>query len=145
MAELYIAGTFVGALFVLILAFWINSRRTRHSKFLKSERLKQDNGLEHLVKKIVSSPVSWMVAFIAVVSVALAAAIGVLTGLLEFEGGAWMAVTLIFGTLFSGFIIYNVYAVARNRGHSSALSIGESLAVLVLILFVGVAAMLIMA
>lgn len=142
MAELYIAGTFLGILLVLLITQWIKSRRKRHSSIIRAQH--PDAG-DHSpdAAGILSSPITWAVAFIALIAGALVVSYAIIGDLAGVDIGTWDLIIATFGALFTGFISYNIYVVARNRGHSSALSLAHSVVVLALLASVGLAAMLI--
>lgn len=145
MVELYIAGTFLGALLVLALGFWIHSRRKRHSSIIKSRYPAPDAGDGSAPDgRRLDQPLVWMVLFFAILAVVGGTVIAVLTDAPLIGDSPATVVAVVFGTLLTGFVIYNVYTVARTRGHSSALSIFESLAVLGVLAIIGVTALLIL-
>lgn len=139
MAELYIAGSFLGVLLVLVLMMWINGRRKRHSSMIRAEEASIGESDTTIIEQALASPVTWTLAFLAIILVTLGAAFAILMDL----AGATETIGGLFGALFVGFIAYNVYAVARNRGHSNALSVAEAAFVLGLFAIAGVAAFLI--
>lgn len=145
MTELYIAGTLFGVLFVFVLAMWINSRRKRHSKIIRTRQPAEwhRDDAKSPIERIASSPVAWTLAFFGVVAALLGATLVIISGAVEFGDSPWGIIVPLFGVLFAGFIVYNVYAIARNRGHSNALSIAQSLVILGLFAIIGVAGLLI--
>lgn len=143
MAELYIAGTFVGILLLLAAGHWINRKQHRHSERLRPDTPQQSDSGDSIAESL-NRPIVWGALFIVVLTAVGLGTITVLTDPFGLELSPTTVITGLFGALFVGFISYNVYAVARNRGHSSAMSIGEALAVFALLAFAAVGALLVL-
>lgn len=143
MPELYIAGTVIGILLIAAAGYWINKKQQRHSSRFRAETPQGSDEADMLVS-LATSPLMWGLIFFAVLAFV---AVGTLTVLFDPLGlgiGATTAIGGLFGAMLVGFISYNVYAVARNRGHSNALSIAQSIGVLLLFAFATVALSLVM-
>ncbi len=134
MSELYIAGTILGVILMLGVAYWINTKQRRHSSQIRAET-PQMSEAESTFASLVQRPIVWAGAFFAVLAAVAFGVISVLNDPSSIGMSATDAIVALFGVLFVGFITYNVYAVARNRGHSSAMSIAEGIAVFVLFAF----------
>lgn len=145
MTQLYIAGTFLGILLVLLIGMWINGRRKRHSSMIRAGHptVGDDEETGSRYATIIASPVTWAIGFLAVVGLVLGATFAVLSDMVALDIATWDLALGLFGVLFLGFLSFNIFLLARNRGHSSALSIAETVAFVALITVAGVAAMLI--
>lgn len=148
MSMVYIAGTFLGLLLVLVIGFWINSKRPRHSSVLRAGQwtvTDDETPEDSVIDRIVASPLSWVVIFLAVVGLVLGGTFVMMTDFVTLDvSDAFIAGGLV-GALLLGYLTYSVYALARSRGHSSALSIAESAVFLGLIAVVVIAAVLVSA
>lgn len=143
---IYLAGSLFGILLILLVARYVSGSRTRHSSQLKGSIVKgyEDEYEDPMdaVAGLTGHPITWVIVFFAMIAAAVGTVVIWLSEDLGLtETGPTLAV-LVFGTIIAGHLVYGVYLAARNRGHSNALSIAESLLVLGLIAIAAVAAVL---
>lgn len=124
---------------VVALAVAVNRRRRHVARDLLGDAMGVDTGDGPVpsAEALLSSPASWIVVFLALIL----GAVGTVSMVL---GGA--DVSLVGGILALGLVGYlaiGSYGLARNRGHSSAMSFFESVTLLGLLGVVSAVALLI--
>jgi len=138
---LYLVTSGLMLLLLILIGVWVGRQRSRDSSMLGGTFLhpaEEDADPFDAVEDIMASPITWFVAFIALVVVALGSAMLFLT---ETDIPASTFMWVFFGTLIValvGFLGYGTYTTARSRGHSSALSIMEGLVVIGALSILGV-------
>ncbi|MFP4591218.1 MAG: hypothetical protein ACLFMX_03810 [Halobacteriales archaeon] len=111
---------------VVALAVGLNRRRRHAARDLLGDVMGVDagEGSDLSVERLIGSPVAWVLVFLALVLAGVGTVAMVLDG---------AAVSLVAGVLAVGLVGYlavGSYLLARNRGHSSAMSFFESVTLL---------------
>lgn len=143
MSMLYLVGTVVGLALVVGILAWLNRGRPRRAAAVRADDTTIDDHVStSSVDAIIASPVAWAIGFLALVAAVLGATFALLSDTVTIGAAAWDIVIGIFGALLIGFLAYNIYALARSHGHSSALSLAESIAFVAIVALVTVTATL---
>lgn len=111
---------------VVALAVGLSQLRRHAAKDLLGDVMGVDTGGEGLAsfEGLLGSPAAWVVLFLAIVLA------GVGTVAMVLEGAAVSLVAGLLGLGLVGYLAVGSYLLARNRGHSSAMSFFESLTLL---------------
>lgn len=138
---IYLAGSAVMFILVLVLAYAVSRTRTRTSDRLGGPLYRAGEGespVDRLVEVAVESPLGWSIVFLALVLVSVSSIILYFSDVVTVLGSGLTVITVLFGVTLLIYLLYGVYRVARSHGHSSALSITESLVFLGLLGIIGV-------
>lgn len=125
----YLVGSGLMLTIVVVLVVGINRQRRHAAKDLLGDAMgvDTDSDLGLSLERLLASPATWVVLFLALILA------GVGTVAMVIDGADVSLAAGVLGLGLVGYLAIGSYGLARNRGHSSAMSFFESLVILGLI------------
>lgn len=134
MAITYLIGSAVAILLLVVVIVWISQTRRHSSDRIRGRFFQDDEEVEYgaTISKIISSPITWTISFVFLAIAGTGSAILYLSdATVPFD--PFLGVAAVIGVIVVGFLAIGIYATARNRGHSNAMSVMEALIVIGLV------------
>lgn len=126
-----LASTMFMLLLVILVLFWIRGRQQRDASTIGGTFFqRRDRGdIFDRIDAAVDSPIVWALIFFILIFATLASVVLFLSDI-PLAIDMMLVIAGIFAVAIIGFLLLGVYLMGRSRGHSSALSIAESMVVL---------------
>ena len=128
MTTTYLASTaLMGVLVIAVVAWMVRGRRWyQYSPGASASTRSPVSGRESQSEALADQPMVWVAAFAVLVVGLLVGVVASISGPVETQATAGLAVAVVGGVGLCGYLLFGVYLSATRRGHPRSLAVAES-------------------